>query len=301
MRSNRLALILVGTISLALATGVLTYYQPPHPPAQSGFRLEFTKTGGIAGVNDTLVIRDDGSATLTSKYGVSLNAAVARVELSELKHVIATDLNGISNRTLQARAGAADYFGYRLAVTTDTGTAELFWVDQWAVNGTFPDGLKAIQGEIQKLTLDLTVRQSFSNTNSSVTSGLRTTVLTDKSSYRAGELVSYAVILENTGSSNITYTSPTPCAQDIRVVVSNGSTSRDITTNDGQVCIQVLQGRTLQGKTYIVQTGAWDISLDQGGNLTAASPGVYTISAVFPYASFEKTLENSTVKISVAP
>jgi len=127
------------------------------------------------------------------------------------------------------------------------------------------------------------------------------TLLTDKSSYRAGELVRFAVILENTGSSNITYTSPTPCAQDIRVVVSNGSTSRDITTNDSQVCIQVLQGRTLQGNTYVVQTGAWDISLDEGGNRTAASPGVYTISAVFPYATFEKTLENPTIKISVAP
>jgi hypothetical protein len=300
MIGNKLVFILVAVITLALATGVLTYYQAPHATSQTVFRLELTKTGGIAGVNDTLVIKDNGLATLTSKYGVSFNRTLGAVEFSELKYVIARNLDSVSPRTLQAKAGAADYFGYRLLVTTDTRTTEIFWVDQWAVNGTFPEGLKAIQSEVQKLTVDLTARQSFVNTNSSEMGGLRMTILADKSDYKVGEQVNFVVILENTGSSNVTYTSPTPCNQDARVVVSNGSTTQDVTGNESAVCIQVLQGRTLQANTYIVQSGAWDITLDRNGNRIAASPGTYTISAVFPYASFEKTLLGSSVKIAVA-
>ena len=299
MNRNALVLILVGIVALAVVSGTVAYYLP-HISPQDGFRLEFDKTGGIARVNDTLTIRGDGSATLVSRYGVSFNGTVPSVEFSELKQVIARNLDNISPRTFQAKAGAADYFGYRLAVTTDAGRTVLLWVDQWAVNGTFPEGLSALQGEVQKLKTDLTIRHSFGNTNTSEAGALRMTVLTDEPSYKIGEQVSFGVILENTGSSNITYTSPTPCTQDIKVVVSDGSTTQEIATNDGPPCIQVLQARTLQGNTYVIQTGVWNMTLERGGIPASASPGSYTIMAVFPYASFEKTLVSSSVKISVA-
>jgi Intracellular proteinase inhibitor len=298
LERNALALVLVGVVVIAVVSGALAYYLP-RPSLRDSFRLEFVKTGGIAGVNDTLTVLDDGSAMLSSRYGASFNSTVGPVELSELRQVIAANLAGTSPRTLQARAGAADYFGYRLTVTTSAGTTVLVWVDEWAVNGTFPDGLKAVQNEVQKLTTELTVRHGFANANASDAGGLRVTVLTDKPAYKTGEQVDFAVILENTGPSNVTYTSPTPCAQDIRVVVANGSVSQQVATKDGVSCIQVLQGRTLQGKTYIVQTGTWDMTIDAGGLRTPASPGGYTVSAVFPFASFEKTLASSSVEISV--
>jgi hypothetical protein len=297
--TKRLALFLAAAMAVALVTGAVTYYQYPHPAAPGAFRLEFARTGGIAGVSDILMIRDDGSATLSSTHRVSFNGAVGAVELSELKHVIAANLNGISPKTLQAQAGAADYFGYRLAVTNGTETTQITWVDQWAVTGTFPHGLNVIQGELQKLMTDLTARQGSVNTNSSEAGGLLMTVLTDKSGYRVGEQVNFAVILENTGSSNFSYGSPTPCNQDVRVVVSNGSTTQDITANGSAICTRVLQGRILQAGTYVVQSGYWDLAFAQGGDRSPASPGVYTISAVFPYASFEKTLVGSSVSISV--
>ncbi|MDA4113980.1 MAG: hypothetical protein OK474_08035 [Thaumarchaeota archaeon] len=206
MYSKRLALFISAAIAVALVTGALTYYQYPHPAAPGGFRVEYTKTGGIAGVSDTLVIRDDGSATLTSTHGISFNGTVSAAELSELEHVIATNLDGISPTTLQPRSGAADYFGYRLAVTNGTGTTRIVWVDQWAVNGTFPDGLKVIQGELQKLTENLTARQSLVSTNSSETGGSQMTAPTDISGHKAGDLVSFAVIAEIAGPSNIAYT-----------------------------------------------------------------------------------------------
>ena len=127
------------------------------------------------------------------------------------------------------------------------------------------------------------------------------TVLTDKSGYKVGEQVNLVVILENTDSSNVTYTSPTPCNRDVLVVISNGSTTQDVTTNESVVCAQVLQMRTLQPNTYVIQSSTWDIAFDHGGNRTSASPGRYTISVVFPYASFEKTLVNSSVNISIVP
>lgn len=298
MNRNALVLILVVIVALAVVTGSGHY--PPHTSPQDSFRLEFSKTGGMAGVNDILTIRGDGSATLVSRYGVSFNATVPIVEFSELKQVVAKNLDNISPRTFQAKAGTADYFGYQLAVTTDAGRTELLWVDQWAVNGTLPDGLSALQGEVQNLETDLAIRHSLGNTNTSEAGALRLTVLIDKTSYKIGEQVSFGVILENTGSSNITYTSPTPCTQDTKMVVSSGSTTQEITTNDGPPCIQVLQARTLQGNTYLVQTGVWDMTLNRGGIPASAPPGSYTIMAVFPYASSEKTLVSSSVEISVA-
>jgi hypothetical protein len=205
MYSKRLALFISAAMAVALVTGALTYYQYPRPAAPGGFRVEYTKTGGIAGVSDTLVIRDDGSATLTSTYGNSFNGTVSAAELSELKHVIATNLDGISPTTLQPRSGAADYFGYRLAVTNGTGTTRIVWVDQWAVNGTFPDGLKVIQGELQKLTDNLTARQSSVSTNPSETGGSQMTAPTGVSSYEAEDQASFAVILANVGPSSIAH------------------------------------------------------------------------------------------------
>ena len=300
MTENKLVFILVAAVAFALVVGVLTYYESPHSVAHGGFRLELTKTGGIAGVNDTFVIRDNGLATLTSKYGVSFNRTVDAVEFAELKHVITRNLDNIHPRTLQAKAGAADYFAYRLVVTNETRTTEISWVDAWAVNGTFPEALKVIHAEVQKLTLDLTARQSFVNTNSSESGGLRMTILTDKSTYKLGTQVNFVVILENSGSSNVTYTSPTPCSQDVRIVVSNGSATQNITTSGSTVCAQVLQGRTLQPNMYLVQSGAWDISFDRDGNRMTAAPGAYTISADFPYATFEKTIGACSVKIAVS-
>ena len=206
MYSKRLALFISAAIAVALVTGALTYYQYPHPAAPGSFRVEYTRTGGIAGVSDTLVIRDDGSATLTSTHGISFNGTVSAAELSELKHVIATNLGGISSATLQPRSGAADYFGYRLAVTNGTGTTRIVWVDQWAVNGTFPGGLKAIQGELQNLMENLTARQGLVSTNSSETGGSQVTAPTDMSGYKAADQVSFAVILGNAGPSNVART-----------------------------------------------------------------------------------------------
>ncbi len=302
LNPKALGLFLVGTVALAAAAGHIAYYYyyvPPAPP-QDDFRLESSKTGGIAGVNDTLTVRADGSATVVSRYGASFNATVPPVEFSELRQTIAANLNSVSPRTLQAKAGAADYFGYRLSVATGAGTTELLWVDQWAANGTFPQGLSAIQDEVQKLRTDLTIRHGFGNTNTTEAGALRLTVLTDRSVYKIGEQVSFGVIVENTGSYNVTYTSPTPCAPDVRVVVSDGSTTHDITTDNGSPCIQVLQGRTLQESTYVVQTGTWNMTPDRGGSVGGAVlPGTYTIFAVFPYASFEKTLTTSSVEITV--
>lgn len=287
-------LILTAVIVVSLVGATIIYLLPQTAPDQ-GFRLEFARTGGIAGTNDTMTVTGDGHAALASRFGASFNATVPPVELSELKRVVTTNLQDVSPRTFSAKAGAADYFAYRLVVTTGGQTTQLDWVDQWAVNGSLPLGLSTIQGELEKLSADVTFRSSYGNSNTTEAGALRMTVLTDEATYTTGGQVDFAVILENTGSSNVTYKSPTPCAPDVKVAVSGSSGTIEITTNDTQPCVQVIQERTLAGSSYLVQEGTWNVA----GGVAGASPGSYTVRATFPYASFEKTLVSSAVEISV--
>lgn len=306
-----ISLMTVLVLSLALTLDLQT---PQAPMVEPGFHLEFGKTGGIAGIDRTLTIDDNGTVWFRSRYDTSFNATIGSVVLSELRDSVGTNLPKISQGAFQAKGGAADYFTYRLEVQVDNSVREIAWVDKWAVDGTFPPELEVLQTSLEKALKTLEAQATFTNTNSvhadlsCESSGKRTlcgalslTIYTDKARYKIGENVRVFALVTNTGPPTINYTSPTPCDADIRLNVSGDSEVQDITYSDvpSVACVQVLQQRSLEANRTLVHHGTWNMSFDENGTQTVAIPGQYTVSAVIPYANFEPVLLEVSVIISV--
>ncbi len=139
------ALVLV---AVAVA-GVVSVVPSIYPADDSAFSLQFVRTGGYAGVNDTLAIDERGAVTYSSRFGQSFNATLTQSELSDLRHVLTTSLGSIQSSALHPRSGVADFFSYGLTVTMDGKTTHLSWVDEWATLEPFPSGLQAVQQTLQ--------------------------------------------------------------------------------------------------------------------------------------------------------
>ncbi|MBI2648041.1 MAG: hypothetical protein HYW93_00080 [Thaumarchaeota archaeon] len=311
LRTLAISLVTVLVLSVALT---LDLQAPQSPVVEPGFHLEFSKTGGIAGMDSILTIDGNGSAWFRSRYGTSFNATAGSVVLSELRNSIATNLPKISQGAFQAKGGAVDYFTYRLEVREDDSIREVVWVDKWAVEGTFPQELEVLQTTVENVLQILEARATFTNVNSvhadlscesngkrTLCGALSMTIYTDKARYKVGEKVRVFALVTNTGPPTINYTSPTPCDADIRLKVSADSEIRDLTYSDlpSVACVQVLQQRSLEANRTLVHHGTWNMSFDEDGTQTVAVPGQYTVSAVMPYAKFEPVLLEVSVIISV--
>jgi hypothetical protein len=277
--------------------------------SQTSFHFKFTKSGGIAGINNTLIVTEDGSATFTGAS--SFKSKINPVDFSEFKDVL-KNLDQISSRVLQARAGAADYFSYKLTLNSLGKTTEIFWVDEWAVDQTFPERLRIIQSAIEKIIQIITAESTFKNRNNVhadlkcdtnyLCGALSMMILTDKTIYRSGEQVRVVTILRNSSPQNIAYQSSTPCDPDIRVLVSGGTRTQDISLSNHPIpllCIQIIEQRSLQSNGSIIHEVTWNLIFDQDGSIINATPGTYTISAKFPYSNFESTLLEAFLTITI--
>jgi len=150
------SLLLLGILLVAMPAGMLAL---PSILASDGegrdiVKLTWQRTGGFAGLSETLVIEADGSATYTyDRFCFCLTEYVlAPDEMEELlDRVRSLELN----RTYGAKAGAADYFVYRLTLeaTSDEGTVE--WVDDWAAEEALPGELLELQSYIEDLIVKI--------------------------------------------------------------------------------------------------------------------------------------------------
>src|SRR2546422_4742608 len=305
---GRTALLAAGvSLSLLLTLAVSTLNTPP----ASGLALEFRKTGGIAGVVDTLIISQNGSAVFTSGHSGSFSAALRASDFQELKTTISTNIGPISNAKYPAKQGAADYFGYALVSHLEGKNVSVSWVDEWATDGPFPEQLKQIQKALDKTLQLLSAESQYRDKvvahadlkcdGGGVCGALEVELFTDKTSYNLGEQVRIFVALRNSGTRDVNYTSPTPCHPDFRITVNGKGSTQDVSFKLPVVaCIQVLQSRTLHHGESLIQTATWDDSFDQNGMRTNAPPGAYTISARFPLATFEPSLLEASTQITLS-
>ena len=269
--------------------------------------IELRKTGGIAGFDDQLVVYNDGTATFTSNHAASYTATLRVFDLNELKSTISSNLDSLANRVFPPKAGAADYFGYQLTFNRNGKNVTVSWVDEWAMNGTSPQQLKNLQVGLNKASQILSVESHYQNKavahgdagciGTQTCGALEMELFADKNTYKLGEEVSVFVIVRNSGTRDVNYTSPTPCHPDFRITVSSEQGGEDISFSDlpNVACVQVLEGRSLHPNQSTFLSATWNPSLDRNGTMVNASPGKYTVTGRFPLASFEAPiLEVST-------
>lgn len=277
---------------------------------QSQFSLEFNKIGGIAGLNQSLIITEDGYAIFKATPQQIFTTKLSTATLSELKDKLANNLARLSIYQFEARDNSVDYFEYSLNVTMNGETKRVKWVDEWASKNNIPDELKEINSILEKITQIIIAQSSYSNvstrsvtlcSDSRICGNLTITIFTDKPSYKVGDKVSVFVMITNDALMNVTYISPTPCHPDIRIIVTNGSLIQDISFSDTNesLCALVLQERYLAPNQVITDHTVWGLKFHLSGLSTQASPGRYIVIASFPFAEFQPNLLSAQLSILV--
>lgn len=260
--------------------------------------LEYVKSGGIAGIKQSLKIDEFGNL-IASSHDAEKQSKLSQESISKVKDMLIENrFFDISPTTFNAAPGNADFFGYSLTVTMGDLTKQILWVDNWAAEQELPKELTSIQAELASIYDSVVIPL---NANTQINNGLKLTLKTDQVEYSQKDIVHITATLENIGPNTITYTSPTPCDLNIQFVVKTDSDTYDITyaNREPMECIQVLQQRELSPNALIVQEVEWDKTLTVDGMKKNVSAGVYTVEAKFPLANFEEALVTSSVDIKI--
>ena len=143
--------VYVAVIVVALAGAVLVYNNFLAKPSLELNRIVWRRSGGFAGLEETLTIGLDGSVSLTSSFLGDAEFTISDSEWEELVALIGdSGFMGLDD-SYGAKAGVADFFSYSLTVEADSSSKRVQWVDDWAAEGTLPEGL----GEIGEGILEI--------------------------------------------------------------------------------------------------------------------------------------------------
>ncbi|MFE9693455.1 hypothetical protein [Micromonospora sp. NPDC005806] len=85
------------------------------PPGRPGVEVVLTKSGGIAGLQDTVTVRPDGQWTRVDRAGTSRSGQLGAADLDRLRQLTA-DPRLAAEATATATSRCADAFTYQLTV-----------------------------------------------------------------------------------------------------------------------------------------------------------------------------------------
>jgi len=145
----RPTLIVVAVIVIAGIAGSILFFTPSTPITQSSdFRLEYSRKGGIAGMDEKLVIEADGAASFTSNRREPYSTKLDTPVFDDLKGLISRNVDKVPSTAIKAVSGAADYFEYTITVKANGKAFEFSWVDEGAAQAKIPETLNLIHSRI---------------------------------------------------------------------------------------------------------------------------------------------------------
>jgi hypothetical protein len=106
------------------------------------------RSGGIAGLDETLEIKSDRSVTLSSNLLGEREFSLSESEWHYLLSVIENSGFTGFEAMYESKTGVADFFAYSLSVKRDSSIKRVEWVDDWASKSELPDGLKEIEEQM---------------------------------------------------------------------------------------------------------------------------------------------------------
>jgi hypothetical protein len=113
--------VLLAAVAISGCLGVKTpSVSRPIPPAVF---VDYQRTGGIAGLNDRLVIFDNGVAVISRKT-VNTEIALNKSDLERITGIFDEAQFSMLQGNYTARHGTADYFRYTISYHSKTVNAE---------------------------------------------------------------------------------------------------------------------------------------------------------------------------------
>ncbi|MEE8354763.1 MAG: carboxypeptidase regulatory-like domain-containing protein [Candidatus Bathyarchaeia archaeon] len=117
-------------------------------PPQNITGITWSRSGGFAGIDETLTIGSEGSAALSSNFLGDSEFTLTEEEWEGLVALIEDSGFMEFEASYGAKSGVADFFSHRLTVEMDSTSKEVQWVDEWASKGGLPEGLEDIGEDI---------------------------------------------------------------------------------------------------------------------------------------------------------
>jgi hypothetical protein len=133
---------------VAVVAIALVFYSFMAKPSQEIKRIVWRRSGGFAGLDDTVTIESDGSVALSSSFLGEAEFSLSGSEWEALRALVEVSDFMELNAIYRAKSDVADYFSYELTVETDSTSKRVQWVDEWALEGDLPEGLMDIGDQI---------------------------------------------------------------------------------------------------------------------------------------------------------
>ncbi len=143
--------VYLAVIVAAIAASAFVYYNFLVKPAMEVTGIVWRRSGGFAGLEESLTVDPDGSVALTSSFLGEAEFTISASEWEELVALIGDSGFMELEDIYDAKAGVADFFSYSLTVEADPSSKRVQWVDDWAAEGALPEGL----GEIGEGVLEI--------------------------------------------------------------------------------------------------------------------------------------------------
>jgi hypothetical protein len=129
-------------VSIVAFSGI--YYFFFRPPGTIS-AIVWRRSGGFAGLDETLEVESDGSVILYSNFIGEKGFMLSETELSQLLSVIENSGFTGFEASYEPRSDVADFFKYSFSISRGSSTKLVEWVDDWASEVELPDGLKDIE------------------------------------------------------------------------------------------------------------------------------------------------------------
>jgi hypothetical protein len=120
-------------------------------------KIVWTRSGGFIGLDENIVINNDGTASYSS---IQFGDGEMVISKNEYEHLMGKLNYFTEDVQFLARQDAADYFIYRVTVQSALGTRVIEWVDSWASQESIPIELDEI--ELHFLNLFASTRKLIS-------------------------------------------------------------------------------------------------------------------------------------------
>jgi hypothetical protein len=146
---DRKWLIIAILIVLALTLFGLYYFFLRPPSTITG--ILWKRTGGIAGLDETLKIESDGALTLSSNLLGDKEFMITDNEWNNLVTLIKNSGFIEFEELFDPKTGVADFFTYSLTIEKGSTIKKVVWVDDWASKKEQPEELREIEKQILAL------------------------------------------------------------------------------------------------------------------------------------------------------
>jgi hypothetical protein len=282
MREKKRDAAIIGVIFVAVVGLAIPSVVAQQP---SDFKFEYTKSGGIAGINETLSFESKApydSSTNVIKFvkdGTVVEKTLSAESVENVKQAISTSGFFEMNSTYPPKeSDAADFFSYSLTVMLDGQNHSVSWVDEFASSVPLPAGLESIVGVIEEAYANATTTAKPLDEGKRRVTG---TVVKQSSPHDAVGHSSHQaayMLMAQPGylyNSAVTFSSTRP----VDILVYHDITGTDPETVSG-VAVHVVDGRTFAVTTMLKNVTSGSVNFVGSGILAHTAAGdPYTIVA----------------------